>query len=87
MFDIGKFGSTFQDRQLNGFDVMVMNSAEMADKIIEQAKDKIDYIIDNGLSDYGFSFSYDDTDILDIDQRRIEREIEKYCALRGINLN
>ena len=88
MFDIGKFGSTFRDGKLNGFDVMVMESAERADEIIKQIKQDIDYMINhNLLIGDNISIDYDNTDILDIDKNRIEREIKKYYASKGIYLN
>ena len=34
-FDVRKFGSTFTENKVNGFDVMIMQSHEDADKLID----------------------------------------------------
>lgn len=82
MLDFNPFTpfSTFRTGKLNGFDVMIMESAERADKIIKYYKKEIDNYNDKI---YELEISYDDTDILDIDQKRIDREIEKYCRIHN----
>ena len=86
------FGSTFRSSpyyngDLNGFDVMVMESAEKADQIIENAKAAIDDFAEayagTGIT---FSFSYNSEDILEPDQIRINEEIKKYCRFRNISV-
>lgn len=86
-FDPRHFGSTFINGKLNGFDLMIMESAERADEIIGKAKAAIDdYAEDYAGTGITFSFSYDDSDILPSDQKRIEREIKNYCHLRNVEM-
>ena len=89
-FDPRHFTSSFNSSpyyngDLNGFDVMVMNSSEKADQVIKNAKARIDefaeYYAGMGLS---FTFEYDDNDILPPDKKRIEQEINRYCKLRNL---
>lgn len=85
-FDPFHFSSSFNsspyyDGKLNGFDVMIMESAERADKVIKDAKAVIDSYAGTGVE---LSFTYDDTDILPPDQSRIDREVEKYARLRNV---
>ena len=35
MFDIRKFGSSFREDKINGFDVMIMQSAESANMLLK----------------------------------------------------
>ena len=81
MFNFMHFGSTFQDRKLNGFDIMVMESATSADKIISQYKKEIDEAVGKFKI---IVFSYNNIDILESDQRRIKQEILEYAKSKGI---
>lgn len=91
-FDPRHFGSTFRSNpnyngDLNGFDAMIMESAERADEIIEKAKAAIDDYIDRcSGTDLEFSFSYNNEDILEPDQIRIDEEIKKYCRSRNLSV-
>lgn len=91
-FDPRHFGSTFRsnpnyDGDLNGFDAMIMESAERANQVIENAKAAIDDFADayagTGIT---FSFSYDSEGIIKLDQLRIEEEIKKYCRSRNLSV-
>ncbi len=79
-FDSKHFGSTFQTGRLNGFDIMVMQSSEIADEVIKDMKD----IIDNNTTTDTIHLTYDKTDIWELDQYRIEQEIKDYGASKGI---
>ncbi len=86
MFDIRKFDSSFREDKLNGFDVMIMQSAESANNVIKDMKELIDIKIKeiDFLEDYELEVSYDKTDILELDQLRIEKEIDRYGKIHGI---
>lgn len=91
-FDARHFMKTFNsspyyDGNINGFDIMIMENSEKADKIIEEAKEQIDYLINNNLLTNNFSFSYNPQNVLELDQMRIDKEIKQYCSSRGIYLN
>ena len=87
-FNPAHFTSTFNSSpyyngNINGFDIMVMDSSERADKVIEEAKAIADRCVEDGTS---FSFTYNDDGILESDQMRIEKELERYCRLRNIKM-
>ncbi len=87
-FDPRHFGSTFQENKINGFDIMIMDSAERADKIIKEIKERINYYLDNKLLiDKNFEFQYSTDGILISDQYRIEKELKRFCASKGITLD
>lgn len=73
------FSSTFNSSpsyngDINGFDIMIMQSAESADKLIETLKEKID---DMTLPITEFFIDFDD-EILPNDRNRIELIIKNY---------
>lgn len=69
------FGGTFRGDGLQGLDVAIMVSQENADKVIADIKKKIDNMTYLPRS---FSIEYDNTDIMPIDQKRIEKVIKEY---------
>lgn len=90
-FDFKHFMKTFQgnpgyDGRLNGFDVMIMESSEKADKIIENVKKQIDNIKYYKGKNINFVFEYDDDGVLPEDQMRIAKEVERYALSQGIIL-
>lgn len=84
-FDVKHFGSTFTTGRLNGYDVMIMQSHEYTDKIIDAFKS---YIRNGGqnINEYQ-TYIYNelninlDKDILESDQLRIKEEIEKFYRI------
>ena len=79
-FDVRKFGSTFTEGKLNGFDVMVMQSHEEADKLIKELKEIIDSY--SAFPQQEISLDYDDSNLLEPDKKRVKKEIEKYASQR-----
>ena len=79
-FDVRKFGSTFTESKLNGFDVMVMQSHEDADKLIKELKEIIDSY--SAFPQQEISLDYDDSNLLEPDKKRVKKEIEKYASQR-----
>ena len=77
-FDVRKFGSTFTEGKLNGFDVMIMQSHEDADKLIKELKEIIDSY--SAFPQQEISLDYDDSNLLNLDKKRVKREIEKYAS-------
>lgn len=77
-FDVRKFDSTFTENKVNGFDVMIMQSYEDADKLIDELKKVIDRYC--GLPQQEISIDYDDSNLLETDKIRVKREIQKYAS-------
>ena len=76
--NIRKFGSTFTENRVNGFDIMIMQSHEDADRLIDELKKIIDMYY--GLPQLEISINYDDSNLLEIDKIRVKREIQKYAS-------
>lgn len=84
-FDVKHFTKTFNsspyyDGRINGFDIMVMQSHEDADKLIDELKKVIDKY--RGLPQQEISIDYDDSNLLETDKIRVKREIQKYASQR-----
>lgn len=82
-FDVKHFGKTFNsnkyyNEEINGYDIMVMQSHEDADKIIEKIKNIIDSY--KYLPSQDINLEYDDSFLLDSDKLRIKQEIQKYIS-------
>lgn len=82
-FDVKHFTKTFNsskyyDGCLNGFDVLVMQSHENADKLIKEIKDIIDSY--KYMPRQTINLEYDDTHLLDSDKIRVKQEIKKYAS-------
>ena len=77
-FDVKHFGSTFDRGQVNGFDIMVMQSSENADRLIEEIKRIIDsYKL---LPQQEINLEYDDSHLLEPDKIRVKKAIKKYTS-------
>lgn len=84
-FDVKHFTKTFNsspyyDERINGFDIMVMQSHEDADKLIDELKKVIDRY--RGLPQQEILIDYDDSNLLETDKIRVKREIQKYASQR-----
>lgn len=82
-FDVKKFTKTFNSSKdyngdINGFDIMIMQSHENADKLIKEIKDKIDLY--SNFPQQTISIDYDDDSLLESDKKRIRKEIQKYAS-------
>lgn len=82
-FDVKHFGKTFNsnkyyNEEINGYDIMVMQSHEDADKIIEKIKNIIDSY--KYLPSQDINLEYNDSFLLDSDKIRIKQEIQKYVS-------
>lgn len=80
-FNIKHITSTFNSSQyyngdINGADIMIMQSHEDADKLIKELKHIIDSYQGNNI--YNLNIEYDDKDLLEIDKIRVKQTIEKY---------
>lgn len=84
-FNIKHFTSTFNSNKhynenINGFDIMVMQSHEDADKIINEMKHIIDSFAN--YPEQMINLEYDDTYLLEPDKKRIKQEIKNYALKR-----
>lgn len=82
-FDIKKFTKTFNSNKdyngdINGFDIMIMQSHESADKLIKEIKDKIDLY--SNFPQQTISIDYNDDSLLESDKKRVRKEIQKYAS-------
>ena len=80
-FDIKHITSTFNSSQhyngnINGIDIMIMQSHEDADRLIKELKHIIDSYQGNNI--YSLNIEYDDKNLLEIDKIRVKQTIEKY---------
>ncbi len=84
-FDVKHFTKTFNSNKyyngnLNGFDVMVMQSHEDADKLINELKQVINSL--SNIQRQTVNLEYDDSHLLDSDKIRVKQEIKKYATQR-----
>lgn len=84
-FDVKHFTKTFNSNKyyngnLNGFDVMVMQSHEDADKLINELKQVINSL--SNIQGQTVNLEYDDSYLLDSDKIRVKQEIKKYATQR-----
>lgn len=77
-FDVKHFGSTFYGGKVNGFDIMVMQSSEDADRLIEEMKQIIDSY--KAFPQQEINLEYDDSHLLEPDKIRVKRAIKKYAS-------
>ena len=84
-FDVKHFTKTFNSSKyyngnINGFDIMVMQSHEDADKLINELKQVINSF--SNVQRQTISLEYDDSYLLDSDKIRVKQEIKKYATQR-----
>lgn len=84
-FDVKHFTKTFNSNKycngnINGFDVMVMQSHEDADKLINELKQVINSF--SNTQRQTINLEYDDSHLLDSDKIRVKQEIKKYATQR-----
>ena len=84
-FDVKHFTKTFNSSKyyngnINGFDIMVMQSHEDADKLINELKQVINSF--SNIQRQTISLEYDDSYLLDSDKIRVKQEIKKYATQR-----
>ena len=88
-FDVKHFTKTFNsnedyNKNINGFDIMVMQSHEDADKLIKEMKKIIDSY--SCIPQQTISLEYDDSYLLDSDKIRVKQEIKRYASKRLNNI-
>lgn len=88
-FDVKHFTKTFNsneyyNKNVNGFDIMVMQSHENADKLIKEMKKIIDSY--SYISQQTINLEYDDSYLLDSDKIRVKQEIKRYASKRLNNI-
>ncbi len=76
--------SPYYNGNLNGFDILIMDSSEATDEIILKYKKIIDDMVRYGYNE--LILNYDREMILESDQYRIKCELERYGALKGIRI-
>jgi uncharacterized lipoprotein YehR (DUF1307 family) len=84
-FDVKHFTKTFNSSKyyngnINGFDIMAMQSHEDADKLINELKQVINSF--SNIQRQTISLEYDDSHLLDSDKIRVKQEIKKYATQR-----
>ena len=84
-FDVKHFTKTFNSSKyyngnINGFDIMVMQSHEDADKLINELKQVINSF--SNIQRQTINLEYDDSHLLDSDKIRVKQEIKKYATQR-----
>lgn len=82
-FNVKHFTSTFNSSKyyngdINGFNIMVMQSHEDADKLIEELKRIVDSF--KNIPQQTINLEYDDSNLLEPDKKRVKQEIRKYAA-------
>ena len=86
-FDVKHFTKTFNSSKyyngnINGFDIIVMQSHEDADKLINELKQVINSC--SNIQRQTISLEYDDSYLLDSDKIRVKQEIKKYATRRFV---
>lgn len=84
-FDVKHFTKTFNsskyyNEDINGFDVMIIQSHENADKLINELKQVINSF--SNIQRQTISLEYDNSHLLDSDKIRVKQEIKKYATQR-----
>lgn len=72
MFDVSKFGSSFRENELNGFDVFIMQSQTNVDLALKYFQNSYDEYIDDTLE----NLKLDEGDFTDVDWNYY---IKPYC--------
>ena len=76
-FNVKHFMQTFNSGNLNGFDVMLMESDKNANKLNKQLKNIID-IYTAGTDYSAIDLVYNDENLTELDKRKVQTEIKKY---------
>lgn len=81
-FNVKHFMQTFNSNKyyngnLNGFDIMLMESDKNANKIIQQLKNIID-LYPAGTDYSTIDLMYNDENLTELDKRKVQTEIKKY---------
>lgn len=82
-FNVKEFSKTFNsseyyNKDINGFDIIVMQSHENADKLIEELKQVINQY--KTFPQQIINLEYDDSSLLEADKKRVKQAIEQYIA-------
>lgn len=81
-FNVKHFMQTFNSSKyyngnLNGFDIMLMESDKNANKLIQQLKNIID-LYPAGTDYSTIDLVYNDENLTELDKRKVQTEIKKY---------
>lgn len=76
-FNVKHFMQTFNSGNLNGFDIMLMESDKNANKLIQQLKNIID-LYPAGTDYSAIDLVYNDENLTELDKKRVQTAIKKY---------
>lgn len=76
-FNVKHFMQTFNSGNLNGFDIMLMESDKNANKLIQQLKNTID-LYPVGTDYSAIDLVYNDENLTELDKKRVQTAIKKY---------
>lgn len=76
-FNVKHFMQTFNSGNLNGFDIMLMESDKNANKLIQQLKNTID-LYPAGTDYSAIDLVYNDENLTELDKKRVQTAIKKY---------
>ena len=76
-FNVKHFMQTFNSGNLNGFDIMLMESDKKANKLIQQLKNIID-LYPVGTDYSAIDLVYNDENLTELDKKRVQTAIKKY---------
>ncbi len=76
-FNVKHFMQTFNSGNLNGFDIMLMESDKNANKLIQQLKNIID-LYPVGTDYSAIDLVYNDENLTELDKKRVQTAIKKY---------